>query len=128
MAYNTFKGTVIEGNKMGRKLGYPTANLSTTETLPPRGVYLAKIKLQTQTFYGLLNIGIRPTFELTQLCIEVHIFDFKDTIYNQSLHITPLFFIREEIKFNSIHALQQQMKKDEEIAKNYLKNVREQQD
>jgi riboflavin kinase / FMN adenylyltransferase len=121
MKYNSFKGKVIEGNKIGRTIGFPTANIATSDSLPEKGVYIAEIRINELTFYGLLNIGTRPTLELTELSVEIFIFNFSETIYYQSVVITPLHFIRNEKKFNSLKELQLQMEKDKILAEKFLK-------
>lgn len=123
MKYNSFNGIVIEGNKIGRTLGFPTANISTSDILPEKGVYVAEILIKEEKYYGLLNIGTRPTLYLKQLSIEVYIIDFSEDIYNQEIKITPLHFIRKEIKFNSLVELQSQMEKDKNLAETYLSNT-----
>ena len=120
MAFTTFKGKVIEGNKIGRELGFPTANISTSDILPEKGVYVAKIQVKGNFFYGILNIGTRPTLHLTQLSIEVHIFNFVEDIYNQDILITPLHFIRNEMMFDSINGLKMQMEKDKSFTENFI--------
>lgn len=121
MSYHSFNGIVIQGNQIGRTIGFPTANISTTDTIPQNGVYVAEIQIKQQSYYGLLNIGIRPTLHLTERSIEVYIFDFSEKIYAQQIQIIPLHFIRKEIKFNSLSELEKQLEKDKKFAMEWLK-------
>jgi len=117
----TLTGKVILGNQLGRKLGFPTANIETLDEhklIPHDGVYAVKVKIDEKIFSGMLNIGTRPTVSRNadHRSIEVHIFDFNQDIY---LHELTLFFIakiRDEHKFDSLEALQQQLEKDKENA------------
>ena len=121
MIYPTFKGKVIEGNRIGRTLGFPTANIATSDNIPSNGVYIAKIALQDKFFYGLLSIGTRPTLDLKEMSIEVFIFDFMGDIYQQEMQVTPLHYIRNEITFNSLKELKTQLERDRDIARQWLK-------
>lgn len=113
--YYSLKGKVIEGRRMGRKLGFPTANLKLNELSPlflANGVYAAKIKHQTSLYNGMVNIGIRPTFEQHELTIEVNLFDFSDDIYGQDLTLFFIDRIRDEMKFSNPDALKVQISLD----------------
>ncbi|MBE0647033.1 MAG: riboflavin kinase [Bacteroidales bacterium] len=112
----TISGTVIKGNQLGRKLGYPTANLD----LPDAGqfhhltgVYAATVELESAIFPGMANIGFRPTLEKPSFTVEVNIFDFNEDIYGQNISIRFLERIRDELRFNSLDELVRQMEKDE---------------
>jgi riboflavin kinase len=117
-----FKGEVIHGRQIGRKIGYPTANLYVNEVKeanPPKGVYGVNVHFNGGLYHGVMNIGMRPTFkgeELT-LSFEVHILHFNQDIYGEVLTIEILFFIRDEQAFDSIEQLIKQMKSDIEKAK-----------
>ena len=109
------KGTVTEGKKIGRTLGFPTANLDLLEEyrIPKNGVYGVKIKISSKEYFGMLNIGYRPTFEdSSPLKIEVHIFDFDRDIYNELMVVDFFFFIREEFKFQNTEILSKQLQND----------------
>lgn len=108
-------GLVIKGDKLGRTIGFPTANIdvSKDKLLPRNGVYAVKIFLKGVFYLGMLNIGIRPTFAKNDLRVEVHIFDFNTFIYNEKICVLFLDKIREEKKFFSITELINQIKKDE---------------
>ncbi len=122
MNYTSIKGKVIKGNKIGRQLGFPTANISTTDTLPEKGVYVAEIRIKDQNYYGIVNIGTRPTLDLSQLTVEVHILNFSDNIYDQIIEITPLQYIRKEMKFKTMEVLQLQMEKDKVFTLQWLQS------
>jgi riboflavin kinase/FMN adenylyltransferase len=108
-------GRVIEGDKLGRELGFPTANLDVTGlALPPNGVYAIHAQTGGRTYRAVLNIGLRPTLQQTapQLRLEVHLLDFSGELYNQELEITFVEKLRDEKKFNSTDELKQQIALD----------------
>jgi len=104
-----FTGLVVSGYQVGRKIGFPTANLHVTNNdklIPGSGVYAVDVIIENQQFRGMLNIGIRPTLnEDNRLSIEVHIINFERDIYHQPIKIIFLEKIREEQKFASIDEL-----------------------
>ena len=109
------KGTVTEGKKIGRTLGFPTANLDLLDEyrIPKNGVYGVKIKISSKEYFGMLNIGYRPTFEDSgPLKIEVHIFDFDKDIYNELMVVDFFYYIREELKFQNTEMLSKQLQND----------------
>jgi len=114
-------GTVIHGDKRGRIIGYPTANINPHhESIPPSGVYAVKIKLQNKLFNGILNIGRCPTFKPykdVEPTIEVHIFDFKRAIYGRDLEILFVKEIRRERHFADKQDLIRQIRRDEKKAR-----------
>lgn len=108
-------GQVIEGLKIGRTLGFPTANLRIEipfKLIPARGAYAVKVVYNNQALTGMCNIGIRPTFEGISESIEVHILDFDKEIYGEKLKIFFTERIRDEIKFDNINALKFQLEND----------------
>ena len=110
-------GKVIQGNSIGRKIGYPTANLQVMDKdklIPKRGVYLVYTKLENKVIHGMMNIGIKPTIKNKEESIEVHLFDWKKDIYDKSIDIFLKKFIREEKKFKSLDKLADQLKIDKE--------------
>ncbi len=109
-------GTVVEGQKLGRTLGYPTANLLIDEPhklIPPNGVYAGFVVINHTQYKIMLNIGVRPTVDGKQKTIEAHILDFNQNIYNQKHTIFLVQFLREEIRFNGLEELKIQLQKDE---------------
>ncbi|HOF16009.1 MAG TPA: riboflavin kinase [Bacteroidales bacterium] len=121
ISYPSFEGKVIKGNQIGRKLGFPTANIDTPTIPPKKGVYIAEVNIENKKYYGLLNVGVRPTLQYSDLRVEIHIFDFNEDIYSKNLRITPLFFIRDEQKLDNMAALKQQIEKDKTFALAWLK-------
>jgi riboflavin kinase/FMN adenylyltransferase len=117
-------GTVIQGNQLGRTIGFPTANLQindTTKIIPGNGVYFVKINHKNSRLNGIMNIGTRPTVsDVAENRIEIHIFDFKQEIYGQELELEVLKKIRDEKKFDSIEQLSQQIEQDVLFACNYF--------
>lgn len=116
-----FSGIVTEGNKLGRTIGYPTANLSLTDTnklIPANGVYAVKVWVDgfSETFGGMMNIGTRPTVDGSKLVIEVNIFDFDEMIYGKKVTVMLLKKLREEVKFSGLEALKEQLGKDRKDA------------
>ena len=112
------EGTVTDGHKVGRKIGFPTANLSVSspdKLIPREGVYTVTVHVNGRTYLGMLNIGRRPTLNNgSDLSIEVHILDFSDDIYRHEIRLELLQFLRPEMKFSSIDELVAQMQKDKE--------------
>ena len=121
LGYNYFlEGTIVGGYQVGRKIGFPTANLRVdfpNKLIPSIGVYAVRVSVNGQDYKGMLNIGYRPTINNgTDLSIEVHILDFEGDIYNQQVRIEFIGFLRPEIKFDSIDELVLQIQKDKEEA------------
>lgn len=113
-------GEVIKGNQIGRTIGFPTANIDVKERyrhkLMPAGVYFVQIKVEDDFYYGMANIGYRPTIRLKkhELTAEVYILKFNRDIYAKEITICFLEKIREEQKFDSIEKLKEQLRKDKE--------------
>jgi riboflavin kinase / FMN adenylyltransferase len=112
-------GVVVEGNKLGRKLGYPTANIQILEPkklLPRNGVYAVLANVNNRVYKGMLNIGIRPTIPMPKhdRTIEVNLFDFEGDIYGQPMKVAFIEWLRCEKKFSSMQELKDQMKFDKE--------------
>ena len=118
-------GKVTKGKGIGRTIAFPTANIKIEEPykiIPPQGVYLVSIDHENRMYFGMMNIGIRPTLIGDNETIEVHIFEFNEDIYNKILKISLLEKIREEEKFESLEALKRQLEIDKEICKKTLIN------
>jgi riboflavin kinase / FMN adenylyltransferase len=121
----TLHGKIVEGEKRGRKIGFPTANIEASDIyklIPGYGVYAVRIRMENSEFNGMLNIGTRPTFNKNadKRSIEVHIFDFNENIYGKSISLQFEKRIREERKFNHPQELVNQLVKDREQALAYL--------
>jgi riboflavin kinase/FMN adenylyltransferase len=127
LGYNYFfSGKVVQGKQLGRTIGFPTANIQIEENyklIPKNGVYSVKSIINNTTFYGMMNIGDRPTVNGEHQTIEVNIFDFETTIYNKIITIELLEFIREEQKFDSLEALKNQLNTDKETALKFISKL-----
>lgn len=120
-------GKVVEGKKIGRTIGYPTANIQINENyklLPKNGVYVVSSEIDNVLYFGMMNIGKNPTIGENDQSIEVHFFNLKEDIYNKNLQILILEHIREEQKFNSLSELQAQLDKDKLFSLNYIQNLK----
>ena len=116
-------GEVIEGDKRGREIGFPTANIMLNNLIKPDfGVYAVKIDYNNDTYDGIANFGVRPTFDKTKSLpiLEVHLFDFTDNLYGKEIVISFVDFIRKEKKFNGLESLKSQIQLDINIAKDLL--------
>ena len=108
-------GTVVPGDNLGKKLGFPTANLSAhSEQFPPDGVYFAEAWLDGVLHHGVVNLGIRPTIakDKSQRTLEIHLLDFNEDIYGKEIEIRFLQYLRPEKKFANADALVQQIQID----------------
>ncbi len=115
----TISGKVIQGDKRGKKIGFPTCNIVPTDYIVPKlGVYSVSVKSSNFKRRGIANIGYRPTFNGKKLLLEVNIFGIKKNLYKKDIDVTFLKFIRSERKFKSINELKKQIKKDIKRAKN----------
>jgi riboflavin kinase / FMN adenylyltransferase len=119
-------GKVVAGNRLGRSLGFPTANIQPSDPhklIPGLGVYAASASLGNSTYGGMMNIGHRPTLESGDVSIEIHLFDFEGNLYDHDIQVHMHARIRDEMKFPSVEELRQQLLKDEVIARKMLRNV-----
>ena len=117
-----FEGTVVKGNQLGAKIGVPTANISIKEDykiIAKEGVYAVLVSLKSKKYLGMMNIGHRPTVGGTNKTIEVHILDFKKDIYGSYLKIEIVKFIREQVKFENIDLLKDQLYKDKQLVESF---------
>ncbi len=113
----TLEGMVVHGDKRGRELSYPTANIDLQnqhKIVPKQGVYLVKSKLKGRVVYGMMNIGTKPTFDTTMPSIEVHFLDWNGGLYGQAVQVELLKWVREERKFKTVKELQVQIQTDEQ--------------
>ena len=124
LGYSYFlRGTVIEGDKIGRSIDFPTANIYIEEKyklIPKNGVYAVKVTVLDKEYNGMLNIGNRPTVPGRDFSIEVHIFNFNDDIYGQTIEVGLIKRIRDEEKFEDLSSLRRQLNLDRETAKKLL--------
>ena len=116
----TILGTVTRGDNLGKKIGFPTANLSAhSEQFPPNGVYVAEARIDGELYRGVINLGIRPTVSSgkSERVLEIHLFDFNRDIYGHDVEVRFLKFLRPEKKLANLDALVQQIRQDVERAR-----------
>jgi len=116
----TILGTVVRGDDLGKKLGFPTANLSAhSEQFPPNGVYFADAILEGKTYPGVVNLGYRPTVssERSERVLEIHLFDFERDIYGENLEVRFIRYLRPEKRFENVDALVHQIERDVQQAR-----------
>ena len=122
-----FRGNIVRGDGRGRKLGFPTANISVNDDdklIPAKGIYSAECIVENEKHFGLLSLGSRPTFHKDgEIIPEFYIFDFDRDIYDQVMQVNLVEKIRDEEKFNSVDELITRMKKDEEIGRKILSKL-----
>jgi riboflavin kinase / FMN adenylyltransferase len=120
-----FTGTVVEGNKVGRSIGYPTANIKIDNELkltPANAVYAVQVKFKNNIYQGMLNIGNRPTVNGSSKTTEVNIFNFDEMIYGEKLTIILQKKLRTEVKFNGLLELQAQLAIDKTNSLQFFAN------
>ncbi len=119
----TLSGEVVAGDKLGRAIGFPTANLAIAnphKLIPANGVYAIEATISEISYQGMLNIGYRPTVGGSKRTIEAHLFDFDQDIYGEKVTITFVKKIRDEAKFTNMEALKAQLIKDKALTKDIL--------
>jgi riboflavin kinase/FMN adenylyltransferase len=117
----SISGIIVEGYRKGREIGFPTANIrSANELIPNRGVYAVLVDWRGQTHEGVANIGYNPTFGRTQLSIEVHLFNFTQQLYGESVEVFFVEKIRDERTFPTVTDLIAQISRDVEMAQTLL--------
>ncbi|MDD6910629.1 bifunctional riboflavin kinase/FAD synthetase [Actinobacillus minor] len=115
-------GRVAHGNKLGRTIGFPTANIMLNRLVTPlQGVYAVKIETKYGIYSGIANVGNRPTINGTKPLLEVHILDFNRSIYGEAVEVSFLKKIRNEVKFPSFEVLKEQIEKDRQQAVEFFK-------
>jgi len=123
--YFSLEGIVVTGDRRGRTLGFPTANLKVhaEQAMPKDGIYASITHLADRSLASVTNIGVRPTFKGHKHLIETYIFDFDGDIYRRKIRVELVAGLREEMKFNNVEELIIQMKKDVEKAKEILEKI-----
>ena len=119
-------GKVVTGNGIGRKIDFPTANIFITEDfklLPNDGVYFVKSSIKSRCFFGMMNIGFRPTVNGKVRTTEVHYFNFNENLYDKKIEIEVLDLIRNEKKFNSLEDLEKQLVSDKKLCENLIQKL-----
>ena len=129
LSYNyTLSGKIVEGYQVGRTIGFPTANIRSWErfkVVPKLGVYAVLVHVRDIVYQGMLYIGKRPTLhDDPQVSVEVNIFDFEGDLYNQSLTVEFIDFIREDSKFDTMEKLVKQIHQDKMSVLKRLKEVK----
>ena len=117
----SISGKVMQGEKLGRKMGFPTVNLSlnTDMALPPNGVYITNIYVNNALYQSVTNVGNKPSVGHFAKNAETHIFDFNEDTYGQQIKVEFIKMLRPEVKFRSIDELSAQIDKDCIAAKRY---------
>lgn len=118
-------GTVVHGDKRGKKIGYPTANIqpqNSQKVIPKDGVYAVWVRFEGEFYGGMMNIGQRPTFNGGGTVLEVHILNFEKEIYGKDIQLQFVKRIRDEQHFESIEDLKNQLRKDEKEVRDVLEN------
>lgn len=108
-------GTVVKGRQLGRTIGFPTANIKVgdiNKQIPADGVYAVKVFINSRTILGMLNCGVRPTVDGLTHAVEVHLFDFNEELYDTTLTIAFVDKLRNEMKFENLQALTNQLEND----------------
>jgi len=122
----SLSGRIIKGDKLGRVLGFPTANLeldSHDKLVPAEGIYAVKVGHEKKIYGGMLYIGNRPTVNGTKRSIEVNIFEFDKDIYGETLHIYFIKLLRSDSKFSDLESLKNQLQRDKDSALTVLQNL-----
>jgi riboflavin kinase / FMN adenylyltransferase len=122
----SFTGKVVQGKQLGRTIGFPTANIVIEQEyklIPKNGVYIVSINIHSEKYFGMMNIGTRPTVNGEQQTIEVYILHFEKEIYNEIVTVEVLQFIRNEQKFDSLESLKNQIEKDKSYTLSYINNT-----
>lgn len=118
------KGTVVKGQQLGRKIGFPTANIISPDQnklIPADGVYAVEVVYSGNVFGGMMNIGLRPTVNGSSRTVEVNIFDFDNEIYGESIEVRFVKWVRGEQKFDGIEKLKEQLSNDRDVVQKILK-------
>ena len=115
-------GTVVHGKKLGRTIGYPTANIKadSIKLLPKKGAYIVEVFIKEKQYKGMLSIGTNPTVNGEKLTVEVYILDFNEDIYDQNITVKFRDFLHEEIKFEGLDQLIEKLDEDERLTEDFL--------
>ena len=116
---------VVGGNRLGRKLGFPTANMNISDRADiANGVYRSQIEVNGRLYAAMSNAGVRPSVDGSGRWLETHIFDFDGDLYGQRLKVWLLEKIRDEKKFDSVTQLREQLERDMNYCKTYIEKVK----
>ena len=115
------EGVVIGGNRLGRKLGFPTANIAIDDSLAvENGVYSSKVYVEGEEYVAMTNVGVRPSVDGSKRLLETHLFGFKGLLYGLTLKVELYDKIRDEKKFSSVDELREQITKDSDEIKKLM--------
>ena len=127
LGYNfMLTGTIISGKGLGKTMDFPTANLHVAEDyklIPKIGSYVIKTRIQSTTYYGMMNIGTNPTVEDKGWSIEMHLFDYEGSLYGEYVQVELLDRLRDERKFDSLDSLKQQLQRDKAQSLEIIRNI-----
>lgn len=117
----SLSGTVVHGKKIGRTIGYPTANIETEniKLLPKKGAYIVEVFVKNQSYKGMLSIGTNPTVNGEKLTVEVYILDFEEDIYDENITVKFRDFLHDEIKFEGMEKLVERLDEDKRLTKEF---------
>ena len=119
------EGVVIGGNRLGRKLGFPTANIAIDDSLAvENGVYSSKVYVEGEEYVAMTNVGVRPSVDGSKRLLETHLFGFKGLLYGLTLRVELYDKIRDEKKFSSVDELREQITKDSDEIKKLMADGR----
>jgi len=115
-------GTVVHGKKLGRTIGYPTANIETDsiKLLPKKGAYIVEVFVNGKQYKGMLSIGTNPTVNGEKLTVEVYIIDFNEDIYDENITVKFRDFLHEEIKFEGLEKLVERLDEDKKLTEDFF--------
>ncbi|MBQ8140280.1 MAG: bifunctional riboflavin kinase/FAD synthetase [Clostridia bacterium] len=122
----SISGEVVDGKKLARRLGFPTINQAfpKSSVVPARGVYVTRVGIDDDCYFGITNVGVRPTVGRRSLSAETNIFDFGGDLYGKTVRVELLRFLRPEKAFPSVEALSNQVNSDIETAKEIIKEIK----
>lgn len=120
--FYSVSGKVVHGKKLGRTIGYPTANIETEsiKLLPKKGAYIVEVFLDDQQYKGMLSVGINPTVNGEKLTVEVYILDFEGDIYGEAITVKFRDFLHDEIKFEGIEKLVERLDEDKRLTEEFV--------
>lgn len=119
--YYSVSGTVVHGKKLGRTIGYPTANIETDpiKLLPKKGAYIVEVFIKDEQYKGMLSIGTNPTVNGEKLTVEVYILDFEGDIYDEKITVAFRDFLHDEIKFEGLEKLIERLDEDKKLTEEF---------
>ena len=116
------EGVVVGGKQLGRRLGFPTANIALSDDFAvENGVYASKVYVEGAVYDAMTNVGVRPSVDGSKRLLETHLFGFEGLLYGLTLRVELIEKIRDEKRFSSVEELKEQIEKDRETVKSKLK-------